>query len=305
MIPKLHTLIYDLPNNEYHAIKGTTSSTQFKDLLDDEDVFIKKHITKEVEKLELAAFDVGSYFHTGVLEPHRLKADCIVYPGKVRRGRDWDKFKAKHKDKAIVTQFQKDQAMGLVKAVKDSPVAQEYLVGKSEVSLFTKIGIKNGIIHAPFYGKVLTINGWTRSLTKETKFDYELIIRVRADKLGDTFISDLKSTTGNAKSNKSMREKISYYQYDLSAALYLDMFSLKLPSVREFIWIFASKELFNSKTYRASQKNIRVGRAKWMRAVLKLADCAQNNWQSADYLDVLEPLPHEEELIREKDTDLV
>jgi len=302
---KLHSLIHDMSSEDYHGTPDTKSSTQLKDLLDDEDVFIQKHILKTVEREEISAFDVGTYFHTGVLEPHKLKADCTVYPGKVRRGKDWELFKVKNKGKTIVTQAQKDQAEGLVKAVKDSPVAQEYLDGECEVSLFNEITIHQGQIYAPYYGKVLTIDGWVDSPKKKIKGAYTEVIKVRADTLGDSYISDLKSTTGNARSNRSMRDKISYYHYDLSAALYLDMFGLFRPGLQEFVWIFASKDYFNSKSYRASPNNIRVGRAKYMKALIKMADCAANKWKSVDYLDTLEPLPHELEYLRERDSDLL
>lgn len=303
----LNVLTYDLPNEDYHGpeFSWAKSSTQFKDLLDDEDVFIEKHIKKTVEKEESAAFDVGTYFHTGILEPHKLKIDCVVFPGKVRRGKDWEIFKAKHKNKAIVSNTQKEQAEGLVRAVKRSPVAQEYLVGKPEVSFFAELNIYRGEIFAPYYGKKLTRNGWVDGPNKRNEKAYVVYVKVRADCLGETFISDLKSTTGNARSNKTMREKISYYQYDVSASLYLDMFSLHLPKVREFIWIFASKDSYNSKTYVASPTNILVGRAKYMKALIKLADCAANDWQSVDYLDTLEPLPYELEVLVEKDIDLL
>lgn len=302
---KLHTLIKNLSSEEYHGTTGTYSSSQYKDLLDDEDVFIKKHILREIEREESAAFDVGTYFHTMVLEPEKVKTECIIFPGKVRRGKEWDKFKAKHKNKTIITQAQKDQAVGLVKAVKDSPVAQEFLDGQTEVSLFIEINIHQGQIYAPHFGKMLTKDGWVEGPKKRITGAFVIIVKVRADTLGKTYVSDLKSTTGNARSNKSMREKISYYHYDLSASLYLDMFSLLNPQLKEFIWIFASKDLFNSKSYRASPKNIQVGRAKYMKAMIKMADCARNDWKSIDYLDELEPLPHELEHLVERDRDLL
>lgn len=301
----LHRLIYDMSSEEYHGMPRTSSSTQLKDLLDDEDVFIKKHILKEIQREEAPAFDVGTYFHTGVLEPHKLKMDCVVYHKKTRYGKEWEKFKQDNAGKAIVTKAQKEQAEGLIRAVMDSPVAQEYLVGDSEVSMFVELVIHSGQIFAPYFGKVLTRKGWEEGPKKRPDDGYTVFIKVRADKLGDTFISDLKSTTGNAKSRRSMQEKISYYNYDLSAALYLDVFSLLKPDLCEFIWIFASKDLFNSKTYRASETNILVGRAKYIKALFRMADCAANNWKSVDYLDVLEPLQHELEYLREKDTDFL
>ncbi len=102
-----------------------------------------------------------------------------------------------------------------------------------------------------------------------------------------------------------MRDKITNYSYDLSAALYMDMFGLSYPDIQEFAWIFASKDYYNSRTYIASPDNIRVGRAKYMKAMIRMADCAAVSWQSVDYLDVLEPLQHELEWLKERDTDLL
>lgn len=300
----LNKLIKGMSIDAYHGTADTWSSSQFKDLLDDVDVFIKKHIEKAIPREENAAFDIGTYFHTGVLEPHLLGIECAVYPGKVRRGKDWESFKAKNKSKAIVTQAQKDQAEGLVRAVKNSPVAQEFLDGTPEVSLFVRISIVGGRIYAPNFSKVLTLGGWEYGLCTESG-GHDMIVKVRADMLGENYISDLKSTTGNAKSNRSMREKISHYHYDLSAALYLDLFGLLKPDLSEFVWIFASKDFFNARSYRASEMNIRVGRAKYMKAMIRMADCALSGWQSVDYLDVLEPLQHELEYLRERDADLL
>jgi hypothetical protein len=57
----------------------------------------------------------------------------------------------------------------------------------------------------------------------------------------------------------------------------------------KFYWIFASKDIGNSKTYLASHKNIMVGRAKWKKAVLELARYISCNWQFTDSLGVIEP----------------
>ncbi len=81
----LHKLIHDLSSDEYHATPGTYSSSQFKDLLDDEEIFINKYIKKTIEKEDVPAFGTGNYFHTGVLEPHKLKSEYVVFQGKVRR----------------------------------------------------------------------------------------------------------------------------------------------------------------------------------------------------------------------------
>lgn len=310
MIPKnikLGTLIYDMESHVYHSTPNTYSSSQFKDCLDDEEVFYKKYISKEIERETSDAFDLGSYFHTGVLEPHKLKNDCAVFPGKVRRGDAWEKFKKKNQNKAIITPKQLESAKRLIEAVQDSPVAMGYIErGTPEVSAFLEIMVSQGEIFAPKQKIMLTNRGWAKTEIPSLKKSVSMVVKVRADSHGDDFILDLKSTSGNAKSEKSMRDKVSYYNYDLSAALYLDVFSAVEKKQRDtFIWTFASKDVFNSRSYVASETNILVGRAKYRKAILKIAEGISSKWVFSDYLAVLEPNHYELEYIKQKETDLI
>jgi hypothetical protein len=301
--PVLHRLIRNMSNEAYHGSVGTWSSTQFKDIIDDEDTFIKKYIKKEGDKVVTEAMDTGTYFHTGVLEPHKVSKEIAVFDGKVRYGKAWDIFKLKNKGKTIVTSKQVEVGDAMIKAVKDSPTSMKFLKGEPEVSLFNELLISGSEIYAPFYGKVLTKTGWA-STKKIPSRGFKMIVKVRADCLGDTFISDLKSTSGKATQSNSVRGSISKYKYDLSASLYLDMFSLLKPEVSKFIWIFASKEIPIAASWKASESNILVGRAKWSYAAKRMADMSAANWESVDYLREAEPLSHETEWIVEKETDL-
>jgi hypothetical protein len=309
-MPDKHKLIFDLTSDEYHGVSGTYSSSQFKDLLDDEEIFIKKYIEKVIPKEDIPAFGTGNYFHTGVLEPHNLKRDCVVYDSGIRRGAKWDAFAEKNRGKVIITSSQKDQAERLIAAVQGSPIAMDYIKnGRAEVSLFNDIWVKDGEIFSPEYNKMLDLEaGWLDFEVKEKDFKtaVKLVLKVRADSLGEDFVLDLKSTTGNARSNFAMRGKISYYLYQLSAALYLDMFSLeKGEQIDTFIWTFASKDCHNCKSYKASRDNLFVGRAMWMKAVRSLAVLMKNDFQLYDELGVLEPQSHELEIIRKTDSSLL
>lgn len=302
---KLHTLIRDMTSDEYHSTPGTFSSSQFKDLLESEKLFVKKHIKKEIPRDENEAFDVGTYFHTAVLEPHKVKSECVVFPGKIRRGAEWEKFKAKNKGKAIVTQLQKDTAIGLVKAVQNSPLAQRYLDGEPEVSLFVELNVHDGQIYAPYFGKMLTRAGWVDGPKKRIDGAYKIVVKVRADCLGDTYISDLKSTQGDCESDESMHSVAKRYKYQLSGALYLDMFSLMRPTLEKFWLIFASKELFNCMPYEFDAPKIQVGRCQYMWAVRRLAEMARVNFESIERTGVLKVLPEEYHWLQERDVDLL
>lgn len=304
--PKLHTLIKNLPSATYHSTPNTFSSSQFKTLLQSEKLFIKKYIDKTEAREEKEAFDVGTYFHTAVLEPHKMKEECVVFPGKIRRGADWEKFKAKHKNKAIVTLAQKQEALGLVEAVRNSVCAQQFLVGTPEVSLFVELHILNGHIYAPHFKKMLTRDGWIDMPEKiNLKGALIITVKVRADNLGINFISDLKSTHGDAEDEEAVHNTVKRWGYALSAALYLDMFSLVRPAVNEFWLIFASKEVFNSKSWLMEPMKIKIGRIQYMTAVLRLAEMTKMKFESIESTGRIKVMPDEWHWLQEKETDLL
>ena len=296
-------LIEDMSSEEYHGMAGSYSSSQLKDISEDPEYFHKKYILKEIEREENSVFDIGSFFHTSILEPHKIKSECAVYKG-IRRGKEWDAFKEANKGKAIITESESSQAETLVKAVKNSSIAMGRISrGKPEVSAFTELIITGSEIYSP-KKLVLGKYGWEKvtSVPNGTK----IIVKVRADLLGDSFILDLKSTGGNTKSENAMRQKVSAYNYDLSAALYLDIFSeVTGRDYNEFIWTFASKDWGNSKSYVASSDNIQIGRVKYKKAILNLGNCIKNNWKFEDSLGILNPQMFELEHLKQRAEDLL
>jgi hypothetical protein len=63
--------------------------------------------------------------------------------------------------------------------------------------------------------------------------------------------------------------------------------------------VFAQKDRVASKTWMASKDAIRVGRAKWKKAILDLALCIATNWEFRDTLGVIEPSYWEQSWIKE------
>ncbi len=275
-------------------------------MLEDEERFHALYVAKTEGKENIPAFDIGTYFHTGVLEPHLLKDECAIFKG-IRRGMEWEKFQFKNRNKAIITEKELDQAKGLIKAVTNSPAAMEYIKnGKPEVSVFVKLFVAQGEIYAPDFKKVLKKEGWESVHYTIPSGGVEIIVKCRADVLGDDFILDLKSTGGNTKNKHQLKPKISQYSYDLSAALYMDIFNLpKKGRIKEFLWTFASKDIFNSKTWRADRTNILIGRIKWQRAVLRLAYYLVQGWEFHDSVEDIEPSFFEREHLISQDHDIL
>jgi hypothetical protein len=292
-------LLTDLSSEDYHGMEGTYSSSQLKTMLEDPEIFYKKYIVKETERGEIPAFSIGTFFHTAVLEPHLVDKECTVYTGAVRRGKDWEAFKEENKGKTIITKTEKATVEKLVAAVKDSPISMEFLKNSvAEISTFVEVYVLGGEVFG-FRDDVcyaLVSDGWCpTSLDFEEEdikeFGVKIVLKVRADALDKErgIIADLKSTTGNAKDEREMKQKVASLNYDLSATFYLDIFTLSSGITFDtWVWIFASKDYGNARSYVAGEKNKMIERAKWKKAVVLIAKYIENGWEFTDELGEIE-----------------
>jgi hypothetical protein len=287
-------LIRNVDNSLYHS-GDSVSSSQLKDMLKDPETYYRTYITKEIGKKHMDAFDVGSYYHTAILEPHKLDSEFVVYEGR-RAGAEWDSFKEKSKNLTIIAKGGKIEADTLIEATRKSPIAMSLIDGgEPELSCYTPIAVENGRIFASTGDKIyeMTVDGPVE--TEEKLNDGTgIMVKVRCDWVDFErgFIMDLKSTSGNTKDVREAQKKISDLDYDMSAALYVDMFNLWCGGViKDFLWVFASKtpEIANSKTYASSSTMLKVGRAKWMEGIRRLAKCIDQGWNFPDEVAVLEP----------------
>lgn len=308
---------FDLDIKEYHAQRDMevhyVSSSQLKTMLEDPELFYRTYVTKEVEKETTSAMDIGSYFHTSILEPHKVDEEFAFYSGAVRRGKAWDDLVANSNGKIILTSSDKEKGDTLIEGVKKSPVAMSLLHGgRPEVSCGVKLLVcpKRELILSTKRDSYLypDMDGWKYYAdTKELDISdmLEIRVKVRADYLHPNWILDLKSTSSKAKNVRDIVRAIEMYQYDMSAALYLDMFNIYLENpVNDFYWVFAQKDVSNSKTWLASKDSIRVGRAKWRKAIIDLASCISQNWTFRDELGVVEPSYWDKEWIKVKEVDV-
>lgn len=76
---------------------------------------------------------LGRAVHTAVLEPDRFPLEYVVFPGKVRRGAQWEQFQTANADKDILKADEYAQCLAIRDAVRAHPVAAEILShGQSE-----------------------------------------------------------------------------------------------------------------------------------------------------------------------------
>lgn len=305
-----NTLRSDLSSEEYHSMPDSFSSSQLKTMLEDPEKFYKDYVTRENPKKEASSLNVGTYFHTAILEPELLLVENAVFTGAKRIGKEWDKFRVDNVGKNIITSSELDNAEILINAVKNSKVAMAHIDGyEKELSAFIDVVVFGDEIFTTLpNGELVSLgrSGWITveelQLEDIVEFGTKLRIKVRADAINrkTKIISDLKSTSGNCKNEYEMRSKIDSYSYDLSASLYLDIFSATTGDKFEtFAWIFASKDFRNCKTWYASPKNVMIGRNKWKKAVLDLAYYINKDWVFEDTIGVLEPSFYQMEWIKE------
>jgi hypothetical protein len=287
---KLYTA-NELSNADYHGGEGISSS-KLKDALEDIELYYKKYITKEIPREHFTAFDVGTYFHTAILEPHKLQEDVAVYPGLVRRGKEYDTFCEVNQGKAIILGRDVEQLQPCIDAVNNSPIATKILKsGKPEVSGMIEVFIQNGAIYLDGGEKLLGVNGWQACDKVNLTNAFILKIKVRADciSISEKTILDLKSTTGSLNNINDLAKKVGNYYYDLSAALYVDVFSVLCGFEKfNFVWTWGSKDIGTCKNTRASFETLQVGRAKYKAALLNIAHYAQRGWKFPDTMEVID-----------------
>ena len=242
----------DLSNEDYHAEKEHLSSSNLKMLLKDTQKFYKEKILGEKEPLKGAFLDEGNYAHTLILEPHMVDKEYEFFPGNRKAGKDWKTFEKKHEEskKIILSEPQKLRVERWVEAYKKRPEAVDLVKGaKSEFSLFSEM------LGVP--------------------------LKVRADIINveKGFIADVKTTASDPDLD-TFRFTVEQYGYDLSAALYVDMFSRRYERDFDFYFIVLGKRTMTCEVYKASDLMLGKGRKKVMNAIKVFKGCKESGkWE--------------------------
>jgi hypothetical protein len=276
---------YDMPDDEYHKQYAREehyySSSQLKTMLEDPHKFHREYILGKkvpVTQATQDAFDIGQVFHTAILEPDKLKGSYVKFNGGQRRGKVWDDFKERHKGKIILTEGMFKDVKQLKKNFLASKLCKDNLAGgEYEVSFFIN-----------FHG---------------------IRIKVRTDCLNTAYITDPKSTRGYVHKPELIKKKIRDLNYDLSAALYVDVvnaciefFDLDIPYIEKFYWIFSSKDKDQPAQLVDAKNYLEMGRAKYMEAIRLIKKYERLNWEMKEELMIPVPPKYEtNEWVKEED----
>lgn len=268
---------YDMSDKDYHEQHGEDehhySSSQLKTMLEDPVKFHREYILGKKPETPQAlqdAFDVGTVVHTAILEPEKLKGSYVKFEGAKRAGKDWEDFLADNEGKIILTKKMLGDANNCIKNYKSSKLSQSLFVdGKPEASFFTD-----------FFG---------------------LKVKVRCDWLGfDGAIRDVKTTSGNVRDVQKIKGKIKSLNYDMSAALYVDVvnqcieqFELDIPYIETFQWLFVSKDKDGYSQPYDGKDYLELGRAKYIKAIEEIKKHSANGWSFPEEIISIAPFAFE------------
>lgn len=243
-------------NEHHHKNKTHISSSGLKLLLKSPKSFYEEYVLgKEKEWGNMDALNIGSYVHSLILEPEKTDEEFIIYSG-TRRGKEWEAFSKENEDKIILTTSQSIACknwvdtfnkttvlLGAQDNTKEVPLSSFFDEGEAEVTVCTELeGVEVKV--RPDYWKEGTFNG-------------------------EPFhsIQDIK-TSGQYVTSKADVERIcSQWDYDLSAALYVDVMQKVTSTPHDFFFMFISKKDGQCAMYKASKQMLEEGRKKYVKAL--------------------------------------
>lgn len=232
----------EISNSDYHGDREYISSSGLKLLLKDEKEFHKQYI-QGIRQEGTDFFDFGTYIHALILEPHTVENDFAVYSGAVKRGKMYEEFKSNNTDKVIVTKKEQDQGIEIMKKFESSKLCKQLI--SDGVPEDTYCAILDG-----------------------------LKVKVRTDYLKTNSIVDVK-TTSFGIDKESLESTCIKYDYDLSAALYLDTvnecknWKNEENIIKNFYFLFVNKRTNDIIAARATTSLIENGRRKYKAAIKK------------------------------------
>ncbi len=240
---KLKFGINNCSNEQYHADKSFLSSTSLKTLLKDPQEFHTQHILKEGDNKSSTAFDEGTYAHSLILEPDNIENEFAFFPGWRKAGKEWEVFKASVENKIILSKPQKARVEGWVESYRNLPAA---------VNL-----IKGGLAEH-------TVAGELSGVPLKARADY-----INLDK---KYIVDVKTTAHDAEVD-IFKMVIKQFSYELSAALYCELFAKHYNKNFDFYFIVLSKKTNSCEVFKVSNLTLIEGKSLIKKALSIYSQC--------------------------------
>ena len=244
-----------ISNEDYHNDREYKSTSVLKAMLKNPREYYYKYVLNETEEKprNMSSMNLGSYIHGAILEPELQEKEFAVYSGKVKRGKDWEKFKDQNQGKTIITTSQERIAEKIISAFQESSL----ILGDKEEEIFLSSFYTGGEAEE-------TVTAIIDGMPIKVRFDYR---KFKQGKYAS--INDIKTTFENMKwAHKSVVENIcKSWQYDISAALYCDIIEKVTGVKHDFFFTFLSTGDFGVRHVKASEQFLSEGRRKYKEAI--------------------------------------
>lgn len=255
---KLKEGINKCTNEQYHSDKSYLSSSNLKMLLKNPEQFKKEVIQGIRENKQVNAFDEGNYAHSLILEPQHIPDEYAFFPGFRKAGADWVLFKEMNKGKILLSKPQKHRVEKWVDAYRERKEAVKLISG--------------GMPEHSVAGDLMGVN-----------------IKVRADYINvdKGYVADVKTTSYQTDVD-TFRHVVNTLNYDLSAALYCQMFEKYYGRPFEFYFIVLGKRDMMCEVYKASEETMEKGSFLVREAIMKYKQCKKTGIWTDTKKDVFE-----------------
>lgn len=205
------------------------------------------------------SYQLGRAIHCAILEPDVFESRYVVYPGAVRRGKEWERFQADHQGADILLEKDMETARLCADAVRAHPRAVAYLTG----------GRAEETIGGPRSPWIDPVTG--------------LACKGRADYVTSTRLVDLKSTSDGLS---WFWRNAAKYLYHGQLAFYLDglVASKALPPDHESASIVAVQTVppYDVGVWEVGPEAIEAGRRVYREAMALLQRCISlDHWPGA------------------------
>lgn len=239
----------DIPNEVYHADRTCVSSSGLKQILRSP-AHYQAYLSGAARKETPAKF-LGSAIHAKLLEPHLYDAEYVVAPSVDKRTKEWKEFEIANANKKILTPDQMAVVEGIAFSVAQHTSASTLL--------------RAGLVEHSIIWKDEETGIWCKIRPDCLCVDFDTGICL-----------DVKSTE-DASPAAFPRSAVNY-DYDLSAAMYLE--GLRQVFKRDFDFVFLAVEKdapFGCALYGAPDEMLQRGERRFRQALRTLKACNDTN----------------------------
>lgn len=230
-----------------------------------------RHAQMATAQVDTDSMKFGRAAHLAVLEPERFRAECAIWDGGRRAGKEWEAFRAKNEGLELLKDEDYQRCMALQSSVRNHPVAGPYLQnGKHEVSVF-----------------------WTHETPSILGVDgFSTDCKSRLDFIADGALVDLK-TTKDASLEGFARESWRY-RYHAQAAFYSDAYFA--ATGRRLPYVIVAVENFEPyvvQVFDVPESVLKVGRDEYQDLLARLHLCrTTSSWPGYSVTKAELELPH-------------